>query len=74
MGDWAELYEPALGARAFLVLSFAGPMTKFVADGADAVTSATPLTALKANQSVDLLEMFIGNHGGTIGETSTALF
>lgn len=67
--------NPALGARCFLVLSFAGTMTAFYpADvkGVDAATSATPLTALKnlGESSSSLMDMFIGNHSGTIGETS----
>lgn len=67
--------NPALGARCFLVLSFAGNMTAFYptdVKGIDAATSATPLTALKnaGESSVSLIDMFIGNHSGTIGETS----
>lgn len=59
--------NPALGARCFLVISFAGRMTTFVYDG---VTSATPLTLLKSGEAVNIWQMFIGNHAGTIGETS----
>jgi RnfABCDGE-type electron transport complex D subunit len=67
--------NPALAARCFLVLSFAGTMTAFYptgVKGVDAATSATPLTALKnvGESSATLLDMFIGNHSGTIGETS----
>lgn len=67
--------NPALGARCFLVLSFAGNMTAFYPTdvaGVDAATSATPLTALKnaGESSASLIDMFIGNHSGTIGETS----
>ena len=67
--------NPALGARCFLMLSFAGNMTAFYptdVSGVDAATSATPLTALKniGESSSSLLDMFIGNHSGTIGETS----
>lgn len=67
--------NPALGARCFLVLSFAGGMTAFYptdVTGIDAATSATPLTALKnaGESSASLIDMFIGNHSGTIGETS----
>ena len=67
--------NPALGARCFLVLSFAGDMTAFYpkdVKGIDAATSATPLTALKnaGESSASLIDMFIGNHAGTIGETS----
>jgi len=65
--------NPALGARCFLVLSFAKQMTAFVPEkvaAVDGVSSATPLTALKNGANPDLLTMFIGNHSGTIGETS----
>lgn len=69
-GIGQNFMNPALAARAFLVLSFAGPMTNFVADTADAVSGATPLAALKAGESYNLLDMFVGNIQGTIGETS----
>ncbi len=48
-------------------------ITDYIARGAltvDGITGATPLTALKAGESVDILNMFLGNTGGTIGETS----
>ena len=60
--------NPALGARCFLVLSFGVRMTTFVYDG---VTGPTPLAILKTDGQVESIkEMFIGNIGGTIGETS----
>ena len=59
--------NPALGARCFLMISFARYMTDFTCD---AYTQATPLTAMKAGQSVNVLDMVIGRTGGTIGETS----
>ena len=67
--------NPALGARCFLVLSFAGPMNKFFptdVSKVDAVTSATPLTQIKqtGETATSLFDMFIGKHSGTIGETS----
>ncbi len=67
--------NPALGARCFLVLSFAGPMNKFFpadVSGIDAVSSATPLTQIKqtGETATSLFDMFIGRHSGTIGETS----
>ena len=61
--------NPALAARCFLVMSFAGRMTKFTYDG---ITTATPLEVLKNGGKVDLLTMFLGNEAGTIGETSAA--
>lgn len=59
--------NPALAARCFLLISFAGRMTDF---SYDAFTGATPLAQLKAGESVDLLSMILGNEAGTIGETS----
>lgn len=61
--------NPALAARCFLLISFAGQMTKFTYDG---VSSATPLAILHngAEGSTSLLDMFIGTTGGVIGETS----
>lgn len=59
--------NPALGARCFLLISFTGRMTNFAFDG---FTGATPLAALKAGESVNLMDMFLGNTAGTIGETS----
>lgn len=61
--------NPALGARCFLMISFAGQMTSFTYDG---VTGATPLAYVKNGDltSVNVKDMFFGNIAGTIGETS----
>ena len=60
--------NPALAARCFLLISFAGKMTDFTYD---AVSGATPLAAMKAGESVNVLNLFLGKTAGTIGETST---
>lgn len=68
--------NPALAARCFLLISFTGRMTNFaVPENAwgkvvDTVSGATPLAALKAGESVDVMSLFLGNVQGTIGETS----
>lgn len=72
--------NPALGARCFLMISFAARMTDFsVSDSfrgvVDTVTGATPLAALKSQGfvegvSVPVKNLFLGNIQGTIGETS----
>lgn len=68
--------NPALAARCFLLISFTGRMTNFaVPENAwgkvvDTVSGATPLAALKAGESVDVMSLFMGNVQGTIGETS----
>ncbi len=60
--------NPALAARCFLLISFAGKMTTFTYDG---ITGATPLAILKEGGNVDILKMFLGTTSGVIGETST---
>ena len=68
--------NPALAARCFLLISFTDRMTNFaVPESAwgnvvDTVSGATPLAALKAGESVDIMSLFLGNVQGTIGETS----
>ena len=61
--------NPALGARCFLMISFAGQMTTFVYDG---VTGPTPLSYVKEGtlDQVNTMDMLIGTIPGTIGETS----
>lgn len=68
--------NPALGARCFLLISFAGSMTSFansryyIKQGMDAISSATPLASIKAGETgYDLLDLFLGRTPGTIGET-----
>lgn len=65
-----NIMNPALAARCLLMISFAGKMTSF--EKVDAVTGATPLAMLKTGgaSDVNILQMFLGNIGGTIGETS----
>ncbi len=59
--------NPALGARCFLLVSFAGTMTSYTYDG---VTGATPLALMRNGEAVDTMKMFLGTTAGTIGETS----
>lgn len=59
--------NPALAARCFLLISFTSRMNNFAVDG---VSGATPLALLKAGEEPDLLTLFLGFHGGTIGEVS----
>ena len=78
-------FNPALSARAFMLISFTGAMTTWsypagyeaaaAATGAtpvDAVTCATPLARIKKGDAaqLDLLKnLLFGNAGGCIGET-----
>jgi electron transport complex protein RnfD len=74
-----NIFNPALGARAFMSASFSVKMTTWVAPvgfGADAVTTATPLGenfVWQADKVSLYKAMFFGDIGGSLGETS-ALF
>ena len=67
--------NPAVTARIFLALAFAATMSHFVSP-VDGVTSATPLMLTGATpntvaeQMPSMLNLFLGNHGGVLGETS----
>ena len=69
--------NPAITARIVLMLSFTASMTRWTAplswlgEGADAVSSATPLAA-SAEELPNLLDMFLGVRGGCLGETCVA--
>lgn len=71
-----NIFNPALAGRAFLMASWPREMTTFNAPFApDAVTTATPLAALKEGKVHSLAQMgltngdlFLGLRGGCIGE------
>lgn len=70
-GLGCNFMNPALAARCFLLISFAGKMTSFTGVGVDATSSATPLALMKtAGETQDLAAMFLGRIPGTIGEVS----
>ena len=83
-GIGKNFMNPALGARAFMMASWAGFMTTWTAPHAnlplfgnvtvtDAISTATPLATLKTGAvpaDTGLLEMLLGQTGGVIGETS----
>lgn len=65
-GIGANFMNPALAARAALMASWPKEMANYVAPGPDAVSIATPL----AGGEVNLMDAFLGNMGGCIGEVS----
>ena len=83
-GIGRNIVNPALAARAFM---FSWPVlmsnwvkvgfdsTAGILSAADAVTAATPLAAMHQGQmpGESLMDMFLGNIGGCIGETSALL-
>ncbi len=61
--------NPAITGRVFMLVAFSA-----VAGGAnptivDVTSTATPLEQLAKGESLDLLDLFLGLHGGAIGET-----
>lgn len=68
-GIGQNIVNPALAGRAFLLACYPVAMTTWKIDG---ISSATPLAILKSNQGdlPSLYNVFIGNIGGCIGETS----
>ena len=65
-----NIFNPALAARAFLMLIFPVGLTCF--EGLDGVTSATPLhhMVMPALPEESLMDMFLGKCPGCIGEIS----
>lgn len=87
-GFGKNIFNPALVGRCFIYVSFPTYMTiqwtepfagfpggllKY-SGGVDAITSATPIIALKkAGEAADMLKLFLGNVSGSLGETSALL-
>lgn len=66
-----NIFNPALVGRVFLLASWPKYMTTFTKPFCDTVTSATPLAILKEGKALGHIpywDLFIGNHGGCIGE------
>ncbi len=69
-GIGSNFVNPALAGRAILMLSWPAIMTNYI--GPDGITGATPLQILKGSEGIlpSLKDMFFGNIGGVLGETS----
>ncbi len=67
-----NVFNPALAARAFMLLICPVGMTRYFANTVDAVSSATPLhhMVMPALPEESILDMFLGNCPGSIGEIS----
>lgn len=64
--------NPAIVGRIVLLVSFATPMTNWLLPGPDAVTGPTPLALADAGQALpSYVDLFLGNIGGSLGETCT---
>ena len=67
-----NIFNPALLARAAVLVVFPAALTRYPALGVDAVTGATPLhhMVMPALPEESILDMFLGNCPGSIGEIS----
>ena len=70
--------NPALAARCFLLISFANamaikPVVHQLIDGVDMIASATPVAAMKAGETINITNMFLGTADGVIGSSILAL-
>ena len=68
-----NMFNPALTARAFVMLLFPAALTRYTVPGVDGVTTATPLhhMVMPALPEQSVLDMFLGNCPGSIGELSS---
>ena len=69
-----NIVNPAIAARVFLLLAFASTVAGGAAPvAAELTSSATPLVTLNqgaaASESIKIIDLFLGNHAGAIGET-----
>lgn len=78
-GIGQNFVNPALGARVFLLVAYGTKMTQWslprgadaISSATDALSAATPLGMLKEGGRIpSYLDMFLGNIGGSLGETS----
>ena len=75
-GIGCNFMNPALVGRIVIMFSFTTNMTTYAApktagaivSGVDAVSTATPLTMMSELGWSDFGKLFLGNHGGVIGE------
>ena len=66
-GIGCNLVNPAITARVFMLVAFSSLAKPSFP--VDSVATATPLADLAEGKSVNLLDLFLGNIGGAIGET-----
>ncbi len=65
-----NVVNPAITARVFMTIAFSASMAQSAfPDSVDATSGATALTVLANNEAVNILDLFLGNCGGAIGET-----
>ncbi len=69
-GVGCNLVNPAITARVFMLVAFTNLAKAAFPLSVDAVSSATALPEILSGNNPSLVNLFIGNIGGAIGETS----
>lgn len=64
-----NVVNPAITARVFMLIAFGSMASAAFPTKLDATSGATPLTQLANDETVSLLDLFLGNCGGALGET-----
>ncbi|MBR5441999.1 MAG: RnfABCDGE type electron transport complex subunit D [Clostridia bacterium] len=64
-----NVVNPAVSARVFMLVAFGSMAQTATPVGLDAVSGATPLSSIAGGTNPDLVELLLGNYGGSIGET-----
>ena len=68
-GIGCNLVNPAVTARVFMLVSFGSMTVQAFPAVVDTTSSATPLADMAAGNVPKLADLFLGLHGGAIGET-----
>lgn len=64
-----NVVNPAIAARVFMLIAFTSTATSAFPQKLDSVSGATPLAELAKDNPVNLMDLFLGNCGGALGET-----
>ena len=68
-GLGCNIVNPAITARVFMLVAFGSMTTQAFPKNLDSVSGATPLADLANGTTPNLMDLFLGNVGGAIGET-----
>ena len=64
-----NIVNPAITGRVFMLIAFGSMTAAVFPKGMDSASGATPLSDLANEQTVDLMDLFLGKCGGALGET-----
>ena len=71
-GIGCNLVNPAITARVFMIVAFGSMAVQSYPTVVDTVAGATPLAQMAEGKMPKITDLFLGLHGGAIGETCAA--